>query len=202
MVDASFPTVREQRERATREALASLFADQQFDVMMARRVLGPDWDKRLARLIYDLNMATATQVGDRVAAALKGAFNPAFMGAWLMAVAENSAQDINDSTRADLADAEDEDSRLSVFDALIGGRAAVYAASMVTTAANFGAQDAARASGAGTKTWISSGSPRHAAMHGETVPLSENFSNGMAWPGDPDGGAGEVANCRCSVEFN
>ena len=32
--------------------------------------------------------------------------------------------------------------------------------------------------------------------------FSENFSNGMAWPGDPDGGADEVANCGCSVQFN
>jgi hypothetical protein len=73
--------------------------------------------------------------------------------------------------------------------------------SMVTTAANFGAHDAAYYAGGKTKTWTG-GTTRHAPMNGQTVPLGENFSNGMAWPGDPAGGAAEVANCGCSVTFN
>jgi hypothetical protein len=39
-------------------------------------------------------------------------------------------------------------------------------------------------------------------MNGETVALSEDFSNGLAWPGDPRGGPAEVANCGCSVQFD
>ena len=204
MIDASYPEVRAERERITREALAEAFADQQFDVLVARRILGAAWDERLARRVFDLNLATATAIGDRVAAELPGEYNPAFMHAWLLENAEWAAVGINDSTRAALADAEDDDAKTTVFEALISTTAATYATSMVTTAANFGAQDAAKGAGARTKTWVWSGksNSRHAGMSGETVPISENFSNGMPWPGHSSGGADEVAGCGCSVAFN
>jgi len=38
-------------------------------------------------------------------------------------------------------------------------------------------------------------------MAGETVPLGELFSNGMDGPGDPAGGADEVAGCTCDLMF-
>lgn len=201
MIDASYPELRAERQRVTRDALASLFADQHFDVLTARRELGKGWDKRLADLMFRLNLATATKVGDKVAAQLPGEFVPAFMHNWLRVNADVGAAAINDSTRSSLADAGDDDAKGAVFDALVGTSAALYAVSMVTTAANFGAHDAARHAGGETKTWTG-GSTRHAGMNGETVPLSQNFSNGMAWPGDPAGGAAEVANCGCSVVFN
>ena len=201
MIDASFPDLRAERQRVTRDALAALFADQQFSVIIARRALGPGWDKRLAGLMYDLNMATATKVGDRVAAHLPGDFNPAFMHAWLLVNAERGAKRINDSTRESLRTASDDEAKAGVFDTLTSTTAAGYAVAMVTTAANFGAHDAATHAGGESKTWTG-GTTRHAGMNGETVPLSENFSNGMAWPGDAAGGASEVANCGCSVIFN
>jgi hypothetical protein len=201
MIDASYPSVRADRERITREALAALFADQEFDVTVARRVLGPGWDKRLARRMFELNLATATAIGDRVASRLPGEFTPAFMHNWLLKNAESGATAINDSTREALSLAEDDEAKAAVFASLTTTSAALYARTMVTTAANFGAQDPARAAGAKTKTW-SGGTTRHAGMNGETVPLSENFSNGMAWPGDPAGGAAEVANCGCSLTLN
>jgi len=42
----------------------------------------------------------------------------------------------------------------------------------------------------------------HAAMAGETVPLAENFSNGLAIAGDPNGDASENAGCQCINDFN
>jgi hypothetical protein len=201
MIDASYPEVRAERQRVTQAALSALFADQQFDVMVARRVLGPGWDQRLAKRMFELNLATATAIGDRVAAHLPGEFTPAFMHAWLLKNAERGAVAINDSTRSKLADAEEDDAKTAVFDILTGTSAASYAVSMVTNAANFGAHDAATYAGGKTKTWTG-GTTRHAGMNGETVPLGQNFSNGMAWPGDPAGGAEEVANCGCSVTFS
>jgi len=130
---------------------------------------------------------------------LRGEFDPDVMEAWLTRNAEIAAESINGSTREALAAAED---KAHVFAVLLGSDAARYAASMVATAANFGAKEAAGTAGARTKTWVSSGSPRHAHMNGQTVPLGENFSNGMSVPGDPDGGADEVAGCRCSVSFD
>ena len=52
------------------------------------------------------------------------------------------------------------------------------------------------------KTWIvTSKNPRksHAAMNGETVPISETFSNHMEWPGDWAGGPDEVCGCQCTI---
>lgn len=51
------------------------------------------------------------------------------------------------------------------------------------------------------KGWASARDDRvrdsHAALHGEFVPMDEAFSNGLMYPGDPDGPAEEVINCRC-----
>lgn len=41
------------------------------------------------------------------------------------------------------------------------------------------------------------GSHRH--LDGETVKLDEEFSNGLKYPGDPDGPGSEVYNCRCTM---
>jgi len=55
-----------------------------------------------------------------------------------------------------------------------------------------------------TKTWHTARDPRvrdsHAAQDRQSVGLSELFSNGLAYPGDPAGGAAETANCRCWME--
>lgn len=39
----------------------------------------------------------------------------------------------------------------------------------------------------------------HSAVDGEIRELDETFSNGLMFPGDPSGGAGEVINCRCAL---
>ncbi len=56
-----------------------------------------------------------------------------------------------------------------------------------------------------TKTWHTARDPRvrdsHAAQDRQSVGLSELFSNGLAYPGDPAGGASETANCRCWCEM-
>ena len=40
--------------------------------------------------------------------------------------------------------------------------------------------------------------PSHRRVDGEIVELDEAFSNGLMFPGDPNGRAGEVINCRCA----
>ena len=63
-----------------------------------------------------------------------------------------------------------------------------------------------RAAGMGIgvkKQWMAAldsrtrGSHRH--LDGETVGLDEEFSNGLKYPGDPDGPGSEVYNCRCTL---
>lgn len=39
----------------------------------------------------------------------------------------------------------------------------------------------------------------HQQVDGEIRELDEPFSNGLMFPGDPSGGAGEVVNCRCAL---
>ena len=41
--------------------------------------------------------------------------------------------------------------------------------------------------------------PSHQAVDGELVEVEEVFSNGLMYPGDPNGSASEVVNCRCAL---
>lgn len=41
--------------------------------------------------------------------------------------------------------------------------------------------------------------PSHQKVDGEIRELDEAFSNGLMFPGDPNGGAKEVVNCRCAL---
>lgn len=63
-----------------------------------------------------------------------------------------------------------------------------------------------RAAGMGIdveKRWLAALDPRtrgsHRRLDGETVALDAEFSNGLRYPGDPDGPAAEVYNCRCTL---
>ena len=53
------------------------------------------------------------------------------------------------------------------------------------------------------KRWLAALDRRTRASHryldGETVKLDEEFSNGLKYPGDPDGAGSEVYNCRCTM---
>ena len=53
------------------------------------------------------------------------------------------------------------------------------------------------------KEWIATNDDRtrdsHADLDGEIVDMEEPFSNGLMYPGDPNGDPGEVINCRCSM---
>jgi hypothetical protein len=53
------------------------------------------------------------------------------------------------------------------------------------------------------KVWLSAGDDRvrdsHVELDGEAIPVDETFDNGLDFPRDPSGEAGEVINCRCDV---
>ena len=66
----------------------------------------------------------------------------------------------------------------------------------------FNVQVRAKAKGANImKQWDSTldsrTRPLHQKVDGEIVDVEEKFSNGLMYPGDPDGTAKEVVNCRC-----
>ena len=67
------------------------------------------------------------------------------------------------------------------------------------------AMNAARAMGADIagKRWASVldkvTRDSHIRMDGETAGLGDRFSNGLMYPGDPDGALEEIINCRCTI---
>lgn len=81
------------------------------------------------------------------------------------------------------------------------------ARTMVTGAENKGRQDrreeAANLGLILKKKWIATEDSRTRTSHhdidGETVDYDAKFSNGLLYPGDPNGAPSEVYNCRCTV---
>jgi HK97 family phage portal protein len=193
-------TFRRQRESVTPRVADAVQVDELWDAVRWNRELGDD--------LYRLNTATALDWAQYVAEMMALDLSEAEMEAWLVEHSRVQAEYINGNTRDLLGNALTEEDRrgavAGLFELLIGARAAQIAQSAVTTAANFGSQEAAKQSGLKTKTWqVNSSNPRpeHAAINGETVAIRERFSNGMLWPGDPAGGAENNANCMCSVRF-
>lgn len=204
-VDASYGFVRNRHEEENRVALGSHFAEQHDDVAArsdagASTLLSTAWDRRLAAVLLIRNRVTASDFAQRVARAFGADFDPELMEEWLALNAASGAESINAATRQRLADLDVDE----VYNELAGPRLGYIAASVAATASNFGAHDAARASGATLKQWhVRSGNPRstHAALNGAAIPIDGIFGNGQRWPGDPAGGAEEVANCRCSLSY-
>ena len=97
--------------------------------------------------------------------------------------------------------------RLSKVTGMNATAAIRNARTMVTGAENKGRQDSyARATADGIileRTWIATNDSRtrhsHAVLDGETKQIDTPFSNGLMYPGDPDGEPSEVYNCRCTV---
>lgn len=93
--------------------------------------------------------------------------------------------------------------------AVMSSATALRAARTCTTAAeNMGRMESyRRAQTMGVvlqKEWIATLDNRtrssHRQLDGETRDIEERFSNGLMFPGDPDGAPGEVYNCRCTMD--
>lgn len=126
--------------------------------------------------------------------------------AFLKTVAERIARQVNAATLASLEEAfEDDDPEAPghVFDVAEDSRAEQSGMTAAATYVGFGMVEAARQTRpAAMKRWqVNSGNPRssHSAVNGEEVPIDDDFSNGLKWPGSFGGDADEVANCQCSV---
>lgn len=85
----------------------------------------------------------------------------------------------------------------------MGYRAEMIVRTEGTRAANYGVQIGANAYDYEVdKTWISVPDNRrrhsHAMVDGQVRDINERYSNGLMFPGDPEGSAKEVINCRCT----
>ena len=80
-------------------------------------------------------------------------------------------------------------------------RAALIARTEVHNATQYGTIQGYKQAGLTIKIWVAvmDGATRdtHAAVDGEERPIDRPFSNGLMFPGDPNGPAEEVINCRC-----
>lgn len=192
-VDTRFPLLRARHVRDSIEALGRVFAAQHEEVK-ARGFLSARWDRLLAEVVAERNIATANEVALRVAKAFDEDFDPAVMTAWLETNAGFVAVSINDATRDDLDEAKEPERVDEIFAQLQDSGAERAARGIVTVSAAFAAADAARKVGAGAKRWRTNSAkprPEHARVNGETVALDAEFSNGLKGPGGP--------NCQCSL---
>lgn len=127
--------------------------------------------------------------------------------AFLAAVAERIAGQVNTTTKAQIdeaLDADDPDEAVgSVFDIATTTRAAQTALTTVTAVSGFATVEAAKqvSGNTATKTWETGSNPRptHSRMNGETVPVDEPFSNGAMWPADSTLDVDDIAGCNCAV---
>lgn len=192
-------------------AIASVLAGQKDAIAAAG--LQPDafrstWDPVMAEAVRPHLGAAALAAAAKVLAEHnpdEDGWSEAGMDGYLDKMAETSAGGINAGVVTAVEDA-DEDAELDdTFSALEGATALAWGASLAAQAGAFGGHDAAKASGLGSKTWVTqSSNPRteHASLDGETVAIDDTFSNGARWPGDPVLDADESAGCMCAVEFS
>lgn len=178
------------------------------------------WDNELTTDVSALYMLTATAAGMATLSAAgisPDEYDEPRTEAFLLEAARRSAQSINETTRASVEsalavdlDAEDPispvDSVGNVFSVAEESRSGQVATTVSAFAAGFGSVEAARQRSRGaTKTWnTNSGNPRssHAALNGETIPVEDDFSNGLAWPSAMGSDADESAGCQCSLTIN
>jgi len=172
------------------------------------------WNRELARDLHAAALEVTSTLGKEEALALgftEDEYDVDATVAFLQAVTQTRAENINRTTKAQLDSAVQEESDpVEVYTKAEESRAPGIAVGMTTWLAGFATREAAqqiayRHDLEPTKTWVTTGgNPRkeHAAMNGETVPLNEPFSNGLDWPGDADGDVDDVAGCNCSLQIN
>jgi len=173
------------------------------------------WNRELATDLHQVAMTVTTALGQTEAVSLgfdPEDYDPDRTKAFLLAVADRYASNINLTTKAqlDAAVADDDADPADVYaDEATDTRSRGIATGVATFLAGFatnelGAQLKASRNVEPTKTWITGTNPRpaHADMDGETVGIDDTFSNGMPWPGSGGGDPSDVANCNCTVQIN
>lgn len=171
-----------------------------------------DWDRYDRELhddLLDLSQKVVDENGKRAARQIGGTYDGAAAKNYLDESSKWAAENVNRQTREEVAAAADDREALAaVFEKATTSRSSELGLGRATAMINFGRTEAAAQTatatptGKATKTWVvTSAKSRHPEMDGETVPIEDTFSNGLAYPGDPGAGdAGEVAGCQCLVD--
>lgn len=210
-----FLRLRKTSERELRDLFRATAERQRRSVLskLGAAKAAPNLDDVYDRERFDTELAAdldpALRKIARRAARTVGPWEPDNADDYFSAVAQASAVAANDVVAERLTVAlADDDARGAVeklFDAIGDApKNAVLSLSLANSVSNFGRTESAQANGVRTKTWIvTSGNPRssHIALDGETVAMSEDFSNGAPWPGHQSLPEEERINCACIVDF-
>jgi hypothetical protein len=86
-------------------------------------------------------------------------------------------------------------------------RAKVIARTEIISASNGGSFIGAQSTGLNLeKEWLATKDSRtrdtHRHLDGQKRAMGDDFSNGLAYPGDPSGSASETVMCRCTIVYN
>jgi HK97 family phage portal protein len=157
-------------------ALADLAQDLAFDI--AAKNVAKFIEEKSAKFVTEINSTTRAALRDQLA---EGVANQETLGELVARV-----NDVFDGRRSN---------------------AATIARTETAPAFNFANQEAWAQSGVvESKQWLTAGDDavrdEHRAADSQTVPLDESFTVGgeeLDFPGDPNGSAGNVINCRCTM---
>lgn len=205
---------RRQRHAQKHEEVLRAFFEKQRGVILSR--LGAKakadvddvfdmerWNQDLNLKLLGLGEMTATDFAQEVGDEFGTEVDTGLMMAYLEESSRVAAENINQTTRDEIADALEKDADIkALFEGLIAARAGQIALSRATNMANFGQQEGAKQAGVTKKVWtVTNPRSRHPEMNGQSVPVDGVFSNGMRWPGDASGGVDEAARCQCLLNF-
>lgn len=205
------PQVLRRREAAAREhteLFRKHFARQRKAVTSAKAATDRErWDSELTADLFLLATTTARKAGRLAARQIGGRFDEQRVLPYLVENARIAAESVNAETFAEIAAAGDSDGVSAVFDHAESARADRLGLGRATMLIAFARTEAAKHSEDGDgrrrmKTWVvTSAKSRHPEMDGETVPVGEDFSNGLPYPGSAGAGADEAAGCQCLMDI-
>ena len=93
----------------------------------------------------------------------------------------------------------------SFYSDTIGWKSKRIATTEVTRSSGYARNESAKDAGKRKRVWVTMGDALvrdlHSAINGQSRPFGERYSNGLMFPGDPDGPLEEWLNCRCWEEF-
>jgi len=90
----------------------------------------------------------------------------------------------------------------ATYEKITKGRALTIARTEIQVANQVGIHEAYKQAQIPIKIWVavmdSATRDSHAMLDGQERPMDVPFDNGLMFPGDPSGSAGETINCRCT----
>lgn len=206
------------------EVLSAYFASQKSSIMsrlgsgqsLSSAWVDSTWDNRLKGDLQALTHSMVDDMGTKTASDLGGEFDIGMVENYIAETCDRAAKAINATTKAQLANAEDNLKAIGrkdtadfleradeIFVVAEGTRSDQIAVSRVTSLGSFAKEKAGEQTGAGTKTWVvHSNNSRHPSLSGETVEIGKTFSNGALWPGHGVLALSQRAGCTCELQIN